>query len=142
MINIFDSQMRLHVFVNFVLAGLLPLAAAFYDDDSAVRLIEGRQEFEEKVLKSEEVAVVEFYAPWCPHCKSLVPVMEETAKALEVQVSTALHSLFSAEQKLTFLSTPSRRFDCREWFQCTELTATKKTTALSVKNRGWQASQH
>ena len=36
-------------------------------------------QFEEKVLKSEKPAVVDFYADWCGPCKMMGPVVEEIA---------------------------------------------------------------
>ena len=36
--------------------------------------------FDEVVLKSGKPALVEFFAPWCGHCKNLAPVYEELAQ--------------------------------------------------------------
>lgn len=36
--------------------------------------------FEEKVLKSDKVALVDFWAPWCGPCQMMGPVIEDTAK--------------------------------------------------------------
>lgn len=37
--------------------------------------------FDNVVLKSGKPALVEFFAPWCGHCRNLAPVYEELAQA-------------------------------------------------------------
>ena len=39
--------------------------------------------FDDVVLKSGKPALVEFFAPWCGHCKNLAPVYEELAGVFE-----------------------------------------------------------
>ena len=41
------------------------------------------ENFEQEVLKSEKVVLVDFYADWCGPCKMLSPVMEEVAQENE-----------------------------------------------------------
>lgn len=63
---------------SFVLAGLATAAAA---KSAVLDLIPSN--FDEVVLKSGKPTLVEFFAPWCGHCKTLAPVYEELAHAFE-----------------------------------------------------------
>lgn len=35
------------------------------------------QNFEQEVVKSDKLAVVDVYAPWCPHCQKLAPIITD-----------------------------------------------------------------
>lgn len=63
---------------SFVLAGLAAAAAA---KSAVLDLIPDN--FDNVVLKSGKPTLVEFFAPWCGHCKTLAPVYEELALAFE-----------------------------------------------------------
>lgn len=38
------------------------------------------QNFEEKVLSSDGLKIVDFWAPWCMPCKMLSPILEKVAE--------------------------------------------------------------
>ncbi|EPS42964.1 hypothetical protein H072_3033 [Dactylellina haptotyla CBS 200.50] len=64
-------------------AGLLaPLAAGMYSSNSPVLQLTGKN-FNEKIIKSNHASIVEFYAPWCGHCKNLKPAYEKAAENLK-----------------------------------------------------------
>lgn len=52
------------------------------DNDEPVKVVVGRT-FDEMVLENEKDVLIEFYAPWCGHCKSLAPKLVELAEKLE-----------------------------------------------------------
>lgn len=59
----------------------MPWTHALYGADSAVLQLTA-SDFKSQVVDSDDVVLVEFYAPWCGHCKNLAPEWEKAAKAL------------------------------------------------------------
>ena len=39
-----------------------------------------KQEFEDKVLKSDGPVLVDFWAPWCPPCRAMAPLLHQIAE--------------------------------------------------------------
>lgn len=75
--------------LSFLLLSTLTVLSGFANASSAVLdLIP--QNFDDVVLKSGKPALVEFFAPWCGHCKTLAPIYEELGAAFA-----------SAEDKVT-----------------------------------------
>ncbi|OWF51690.1 protein disulfide-isomerase A6-like [Mizuhopecten yessoensis] len=71
-----------------IMAGLLSKAAALYSSgDGVVQLTPAN--FDKEVMNSDELWIIEFYAPWCGHCKSLAPEWKKAAKALKGVVKIA-----------------------------------------------------
>lgn len=67
--------------VSFKTALVAALAATVAAKSAVIDLIPSN--FDEVVLKSGKPTLVEFFAPWCGHCKNLAPVYEELALAFE-----------------------------------------------------------
>jgi len=62
-------------------------------DKDDVRVLVG-ENFDELVLKGpEEVALVEFYAPWCGHCKSLAPKWLELATSYKKEARVGIFNM-------------------------------------------------
>jgi len=48
-----------------------------------------KKNFDQEIMNSNHVWIVEFFAPWCGHCKQLAPIWEQAAKKLKGIVKVA-----------------------------------------------------
>ncbi|PTB43596.1 hypothetical protein M441DRAFT_67339 [Trichoderma asperellum CBS 433.97] len=61
----------------------LPFAqAGLYSKSSPVLQVDGKS-YDRLIAQSNYTSIVEFYAPWCGHCKNLQPAYEKAAKNLQ-----------------------------------------------------------
>ena len=51
---------------------------------SVLKINEGN--FEDEVLKSEKMVLVDFYADWCGPCRMMSPIIDEIAEELQDSV--------------------------------------------------------
>ena len=70
------------IFTSLLIFVLAHSMSSLYTSTSKVVQLT-QADFAEKVTRSNDLWLVEFYAPWCGHCKSLAPEYEKAAKALE-----------------------------------------------------------
>ena len=61
---------------------LISLSYSFFDSNTPVILLNG-DNFEKEVVKSKDIWLILFYAPWCGHCQAFSPEYEKAAKALK-----------------------------------------------------------
>jgi len=73
--------MRLNFLSFFLVAWAFPEAFALYDEDSAVITLTS-EDFTKQVIGSDDIWVVEFFAPWCGHCQEFAPKYEKAAEEL------------------------------------------------------------
>lgn len=55
--------------------------------------------FDEIVLDEKKNVLVEFYAPWCGHCKNLAPVYEKVATAFKLEDDVVIANLDADKHK-------------------------------------------
>jgi protein disulfide isomerase len=77
----------------------LKSAAIPESNDEPVKIIVGKQ-WEELVMSHEKEVLVEFYAPWCGHCKQLAPHYDEAAKRLANNPNIILAKVDSTENEV------------------------------------------
>ncbi|WKY15027.1 hypothetical protein Q1695_000499 [Nippostrongylus brasiliensis] len=75
------TMSRITVLVALLAAIVVQTSALYTSKDDVVELTS--QNFQTRVINSDEVWIVEFYAPWCGHCKNLVPEYKKAATALK-----------------------------------------------------------
>ncbi|KAL2973496.1 hypothetical protein AAZX31_14G048700 [Glycine max] len=85
------SQFRTPFLVSFPLLlfifNLTPLHALYGASSPVLQLTPSN--FKSKVLNSNGVVLVEFFAPWCGHCQALTPIWEKAATVLKGVVTVA-----------------------------------------------------
>ncbi|PQE20435.1 disulfide isomerase protein [Rutstroemia sp. NJR-2017a BBW] len=64
-----------------LLCALPSVHAGLYPKSSAVLSLDGK-DYDRMIAQSNYTSIVEFYAPWCGHCKNLQPAYEKAAKNL------------------------------------------------------------
>ena len=74
-IRLFAILLSIHLSLDPSLTASASDASSFVVDLSA-------DNFKQEVESNEGIVFVEFYAPWCGHCKKLLPELEEAAKQL------------------------------------------------------------
>lgn len=57
--------------------------------EGPVTVVVGKS-FEDVVLDTSKDVLVKFYAPWCGHCKKLVPIWDELAEAFKAHPSVVI----------------------------------------------------
>jgi protein disulfide-isomerase A6 len=77
---------------------------ALYSAKSSVSQL-GANDFDKEVMKYPGVVIVEFYAPWCGHCKQLAPEYEKAAKILDgvvkvVAVDATVHESLAQKYQI------------------------------------------
>ena len=77
--------MRSVLYIAFLYTCLVVISALYSPSDDVIELTPSN--FNKLVLGGEGVWLVEFYAPWCGHCKSLAPEWKKAASALKGVVS-------------------------------------------------------
>lgn len=88
----YEGQREAKAIVDYALDLAKPKEEEPDDSDSKVVILT-KDNFEETVLQSSDLFIVEFFAPWCGHCKKLAPIYKEAAEKLSAKEGVKLASV-------------------------------------------------
>jgi len=57
-----------------------------------------RKEFETNVVKNEKLVLIDFWAPWCPPCRMMAPILESLAKKMETELDIVKIDIEASEE--------------------------------------------
>jgi len=75
--------------------------------------------WEEEILESEKLVLVEFWHPECPHCKVFEPVFSELSKEYRDKLEFAKFNVLESQEnqelaaKYGIMGTPTLKFFCQ-----------------------------
>ncbi len=84
---------------SILLVCLINSVFSLYGTNSDVKVLT-QNNFNKEVVNTDDIWIVEFYAPWCGHCQRLTPEWEKAAKALKGIVKVGAVDADSEKVKL------------------------------------------
>ncbi|KAJ3098265.1 hypothetical protein HK100_005137 [Physocladia obscura] len=94
----YSSGRDLDAFVKFI-TEKTGFKSSIKKPPTAVTVLDTPEDFESVVGHAEKNVLVEFYAPWCGHCKNLAPTYEKVAKAYATESNCVVANVDATANK-------------------------------------------